>query len=184
MNIEIAWGVQEWVILGAIVLAALLALGWYLSYTAVRLDRLHHRVIGTAAALDAQLVRRAEAALEVAYMAGIDPASATLMAGAAGEALDPAETWSQERLDAESQLSEVLRATQAPVVGQQVEVDELLERMRGTGERVKLARRFHNEAVQEARAVRGQRLVRFLHLAGSAKVPLPINFDDDWPQAP
>ncbi|WP_114907602.1 hypothetical protein [Ornithinimicrobium murale] len=183
MTPDIEWGVQEWVILGSIVLAALLALGWYLSYTAVRLDRLHHRVIGTAAALDAQLVRRAEAALEVAYIAGIDPASAALMAASAGAALDQAETWSQDRLDAESQLSEVLRATHAPEPGEPVEVGELLERMRGTGERVKLARRFHNEAVQEARAVRGQRLVRFLHLAGSAKVPLPITFDDDWPAA-
>ena len=184
MTIKIDWDIQEWVVLGAVVLAALLALGWYLSYTAVRLDRLHHRVIGTAAALDAQLVRRAEAALEVAYIAGIDPASATLMAASAGEALDQEETWSQERLDAESQLSEVLRATHAPVSGEHVEVDELLDRMRGTGERVKLARRFHNEAVQQARAVRGQRLVRFLHLAGYAKVPLPINFDDDWPESP
>lgn len=184
MRLDIDWDIQEWVILGAIVLAALLALGWYLSYTAVRLDRLHHRVIGTASALDAQLVRRAEAALEVAYIAGIDPASATLLAASAGAVLDQSETWSQERLDAESQLTEVLRATQAPEPGEQMEVEELLGRMRGTGERVKLARRFHNEAVQEARAVRGQRLVRFLHLAGSAKVPLPINFDDDWPAAP
>lgn len=184
MNIEIAWGIQEWIILGSVLLAALLALGWYLSYTAVRLDRLHHRVIGTAAALDAQLVRRAEAALEVAYIAGIDPASATLMAAAAGEVLDQSETWSQDRLDAESQLTAILRATQAPDSTQGAEVEELIDRMRGTGERVKLARRFHNEAVQEARAVRGQRLVRFLHLAGYAKVPLPINFDDGWPEEP
>ncbi len=181
MNIQIDWGPQEWVILAAVLLAALLAFGWYLSYTAVRLDRLHHRVIGTAAALDAQLVRRAEAALEVAYVAGIDPASGTLMAASAGEALDHTETWSQERLDAESQLTEVLRATQAPDTSQQAEVEELLDRLRSTGERVQLARRFHNEAVREARDVRGQRLVRFLHLAGSAKVPLPITFDDDWP---
>lgn len=183
MNIDIEWGVQEWVILSAILLAALLALGWYLSYTAVRLDRLHHRVIGTAAALDAQLVRRAEAALEVAYIAGIDPASATLMAAAAGDALDHDEPWSQQRLDAESNLSEVLRATQAPEP-EGVEVEELIERLRGTGDRVRLARRFHNESVSEARAVRGQRLVRFLHLAGHAKVPLPINFDDEWPLRP
>lgn len=67
------WGPLEYAILGAVIMAIVLAVGWYLSYTAVRLDRLHHRVMGTAAALDAQLVRRAEAALEVAYIAGIDP---------------------------------------------------------------------------------------------------------------
>ncbi|WP_154402066.1 hypothetical protein [Ornithinimicrobium cavernae] len=183
MSTGVDWGPQEIAIIGAAVLAVLLALGWYLSYTAVRLDRLHHRVMGTAAALDAQLVRRAEAALEVAYIAGIDPASATLMAASAGQVLDQAETWSQERLDAESQLTGVLRATEAPDNAAGAEVVELLERLRGTGERVQLARRFHNEAVRETRDVRGQRLVRFLHLAGSAKVPLPITFDDDWPSA-
>jgi len=126
-------------------------------------------------------VRRAEAALEVAYLAGIDPASATLLATSAGRALDQDQPWSQERLDAESELTEVLRATQAPDSEQPAEVEELIERLRGSGERVQLARRFHNESVREARDVRGQRLVRFLHLAGRAKVPLPINFDDDWP---
>lgn len=177
------WGYGETIVVIAVVLAVLLAVGWYLSYTAVRLDRLHHRVIGTAAALDAQLVRRAEAALEVAYLAGIDPASATLLATSAGRVLDFDGSWSQERLDAESELTEVLRATQAPASEQAVEVAELLDRVRGAGERVQLARRFHNESVREARDVRGQRAVRFLHLAGSAKVPLPINFDDDWPAA-
>lgn len=181
-----AWGIDRWgfgetIVVIAVVLAVLLAVGWYLSYTAVRLDRLHHRVIGTAAALDAQLVRRAEAALEVAYLAGIDPASATLLAASAGRALDCDGTWSQERLDAESELTGVLRATQAPLGEQDVEVAELLDRVRGAGERVQLARRFHNESVREARDVRGQRAVRFLHLAGYSKVPLPINFDDDWP---
>ena len=175
------WRVGEVVVVISVILAVLLALGWYLSYTAVRLDRLHHRVKGKAAALDAQLVRRAEAALEVAYLAGIDPASATLLATSAGRALDQDQPWSQERLDAESELTEVLRATQAPDSEQPAEVEELIERLRGSGERVQLARRFHNESVREARDVRGQRLVRFLHLAGRAKVPLPINFDDDWP---
>lgn len=177
------WGPLEFAILAATLLAVLLALGWYLSYTAVRLDRLHHRVKGTAAALDAQLVRRAEAALEVAYLAGIDPASATLLATSAGQALDHDEPWDDQRLDAESELTEVLRVTQEPTGADAAEVAELLDRLRGTGERVQLARRFHNEAVQEARDVRGQRLVRFLHLAGNARVPLPIEFDDDWPRA-
>jgi hypothetical protein len=44
---------------GLALLALLLVLGWYLSYSAARLDRLHHRVETTRAALDAQLARRA-----------------------------------------------------------------------------------------------------------------------------
>ena len=42
-----------------LVVAVLIAFAWYLTYTAARLDRLHTRMEGTYAALDAQLVRRA-----------------------------------------------------------------------------------------------------------------------------
>ena len=48
------------------VLFVLVIIAWYLTYTAARLDRLHVRLTGTLAALDAQLVRRAEASLELA----------------------------------------------------------------------------------------------------------------------
>jgi hypothetical protein len=68
-----------------VLLVAVLA--WYLSFSASRLDRLHHRVEGARSALDAQLVRRAEAALELATSGALDPASGLLVAGAAAEAL-------------------------------------------------------------------------------------------------
>ena len=61
---------------------------WYLSYTAARLDRLHARVEGALAALDAQLVRRAEATLELVNSGALDPATALLMAAAASESLE------------------------------------------------------------------------------------------------
>src|SRR4051794_17800264 len=67
------------------VLAVLLVLGWYLSYSAGRLDRLHHRVETSRAALDAQLARRAAAAVEAAPL--LDPATGLLVADAATEAL-------------------------------------------------------------------------------------------------
>ena len=41
----------------ALLVLALFA--WYLSFSASRIDRLHHRVEGARSALDAQLVRRA-----------------------------------------------------------------------------------------------------------------------------
>lgn len=67
----------------AVVVALLLGLAWYLSYTAARLDRLHARVEGSLASLDAQLVRRAEAAAEYAQATALDPASALLLASSA-----------------------------------------------------------------------------------------------------
>lgn len=70
-----------------LVLLLVAVIAWYLSFSASRLDRLHHRVEGARSALDAQLVRRAEAALELATSGALDPASGLLVAGAAAEAL-------------------------------------------------------------------------------------------------
>ncbi|UJH71164.1 hypothetical protein [Ornithinimicrobium sp. INDO-MA30-4] len=78
--------VELWLAIVAI-LALLLALGWWLSFTAVRLDRLHTRNEATEAALDAQVVRRAEAAVEDAYSGELNPASAELLLDAATHAL-------------------------------------------------------------------------------------------------
>ena len=71
------------------VLVAVLVLGWYLSFSAGRLDRLHHKVESTRVALDVQLVRRAAAAIEAA--AHLDPASALLVTDAATRAMEAGE---------------------------------------------------------------------------------------------
>ena len=70
---------------GLALLVLLFALGWYLSYSAGRLDRLHHRIETTRAALDAQLARRAAASVEAAPL--LDPATGLLVADAATRAL-------------------------------------------------------------------------------------------------
>ncbi|HEX6578250.1 MAG TPA: hypothetical protein VF082_07765, partial [Jiangellaceae bacterium] len=62
---------MEWIIPVAVVL-----LGIYLSWTAGRLDRLHWRVDASRAVLDAQLLRRSGAALDLAGTGLLDPASA------------------------------------------------------------------------------------------------------------
>ena len=70
------------------VVIVLLVAAWFLSYSAARLDRLHAKVEGAMSALDAQLIRRAEAALELANSGVLDPASALLIADAATESLE------------------------------------------------------------------------------------------------
>ena len=60
--------------------AALIFL-WYLSFTASRLDRLHHRVETSWASLDALLQQRAALALEVSHLPRIDPAIAMVCNG-------------------------------------------------------------------------------------------------------
>ena len=106
-------GPNLWIVLAL----GLVAIGWYLTYTAARLDRLHARVQGTLAALDAQLVRRAEATLELANARVLDAASALMLASAASDSLSAAEDedtdadrqrFSNERETVESRLSEAL----------------------------------------------------------------------------
>ncbi len=159
-------------------------IGLYLSWTASRLDRLHHRVETARFALDAQLVRRSAVALELATSRLLDPAAALLIAGAAHVAR---EADGDKREPAESDLSAALRAA----LDQPGQVEELravcagealLAQLDGAAARVVMARRFHNDAVRASRAVRRKRHVRYLRLAG--KAPEPASFEcDDGPPA-
>jgi hypothetical protein len=161
-----------------------LLIGFYLSWTAGRLDRLHHRVETARFALDAQLVRRSAVALELATSGLVDPAAALLIAGAAHVAREAED---DKRQPAESDLSAALRAA----LDQPGQVEELrsdragealLAELDTAAARVVMARRFHNDAVRATRAVRRKRHVRYLRLAGRA--PEPASFDcDDAPPA-
>src|SRR5450759_305281 len=93
-------------IVGAMVIAVLIA--WYVSYGAARLDRLHTRVEWALSVLDAQLVRRAEATLELANCGALDASSALIRAGAATDSLE-ADTADQRTREAiESDLTQAL----------------------------------------------------------------------------
>ena len=70
-------------------LFAMLLTVWYLSFTATRLDRLHHRVETTWANLDAALQQRAGIALEIARSGVLDPASSVILSTAAHSAARP-----------------------------------------------------------------------------------------------
>jgi hypothetical protein len=164
---------------------AVVLLGVYLSWTAGRLDRLHARIDAARAALDAQLLRRASVAQELATSGVLDPAASIVLyqtAHAARQAQD------EQREVAESELSQTLRVvftesdavlavTQAP--GGPETVGELTAAVR----RTPMARRFHNDAVRAARAVRRHRMVRWFRLAGHAPFPLAFEMDDEPPTA-
>ena len=165
--------------------AALIAVALYLSWTAGRLDRLHARIDAARAALDAQLLRRASVAQELATAGVLDPAASIVLYESAHGArqADP-----EQREVAESDLSQALRA----VFAEPDAVTEIREAPGGTaaiGEltqavrRVPLARRFHNDAVRAARAVRRHRVVRWFRLAGHAPSPLAFEMDDEPPVA-
>lgn len=182
------------------VVIVLLAAAWYLSYSASRLDRLHAKVEGAMSALDAQLVRRAEATLELATSGAVDPATSLLLADAASEALerhthqplshDPLDGQTfAGREDTETNLTEALRAAlqEDTVAALRNDVDgpgaDGLSRVEASALRVQLARRFHNDAVREVSRVRAKAVVRAFRLAGHAALPQRVDFDDDLPPA-
>lgn len=163
--------------------AVLVLLGSYLSWTAGRLDRLHARVDAAQAVLDAQLLRRSGAALDVATGGLLDPASAILVADAATRART---TERDDREQSESDLTAALDAAfndPAFVKGLRVEqgAGAALDELAGACRRVGHARRFLNDTVRSARRLRGQFLVRWLRLAGNAPRPETVEFDDSVP---
>lgn len=169
-----------------LLLALLLVLGWYLSYSAARLDRLHHKVESSRAALDAQLVRRCVAAIEVTPY--LDPATGLLLADAAARALEggeraaPAPELEQAENDLTRALDVALEDPQyVGALAGDVATHDALVVLRQACERVELARRFHNEAVAQAQRVRRKRVVRWARLAGYAAWPVMLEIDDAPP---
>ncbi|GAA3490547.1 hypothetical protein GCM10018987_46300 [Streptomyces cremeus] len=167
------------------IVVALFAIGLYLSWTAGRLDRLHARIDASRAALDAQLLRRASVAQELATSGVLDPASSIVLYQAAHDARQAEE---EHREVAESELSQALRAVFGET--EQVEAlklapggEEAAGELAAAVRRVPMARRFHNDSVRAARALRRHRTVRWFRLAGHAPFPLAFEMDDEAPVA-
>jgi hypothetical protein len=57
----------------------------------------------------------------------------------------------------------------------------VLDELVSAGERVQLARRFHNDAVAHAQRMRRKRVVRWARLAGRAQLPQMVEIDDSQP---
>jgi hypothetical protein len=169
------------------VLTVLVVIAWYLSYSAARLDRLHVRLSGTLAALDAQLVRRAEAAVELANSGALDAATAFILADAASDSLEIPHEEGEVREAVESDLTEALALALAPEVVDTLRAggsigEEYLHRLSSACTRVQLARRFHNDAVTDVRRVRRKWVVRLFHLAGHTPLPVTVEFNDECPE--
>lgn len=170
---------------GTVLLVAVLVVlfGLYLSWTATRLDRLHLRLDAARVALDAQLLRRSAAVLELARSALLDPASTLLLATAAREAQLIDE---DGREAVESALTRDLGAIfddteQVKLVHEIPEGAELLDELASAMRRVQLARRFHNESVRAVRLLRAHRLVRYFRLAGRAPDKPTFEIADEVP---
>jgi 8-oxo-dGTP pyrophosphatase MutT (NUDIX family) len=155
-----------WTLLVVVLLIGSLAL-----LRANRLDRLHARADGAAAALRTALDRRAEIARGVA--AALSPPEAAPLRAAADAALH-AEPDDREAVENE------LTARLATVTADALPA-ELAAELADAQQRVVMARRVHNDAVRDALSLRGTRLVRWLRLVGAA--PAPRYFEITEPDA-
>ena len=155
------------------VVAAVVAIATYVTWTAGRLDRLHARVDAAEAALDAQLVRRAVAAEALPHTLTRGRTEELRAAARAARSAD----WAG-REAAENDLSRVLR--QLGLDRDSPEVAELSL----AAARVGLARQFYNDAVRDTRAVRRKPIVRLLRLAGRRPMPAYFEIDDTGLAAP
>ncbi|WP_461165845.1 NUDIX hydrolase [Tsukamurella serpentis] len=136
--------------------------------TAHRLDRLHVRVDLSAQALDAALERRAAVARAVA--ATLPAAQGKSLRAAADRAANAAAT---DREPLENRLSAALGALDIETLPR-----TLVAEIADADTRVTMARRFHNDAVRDTRALRGRRFVRWLHLGGTAPMPRYVDIVD------
>ncbi len=160
-----------------ILVIAVLLIIWYLSFSASRLDRLHHRVETSWATLDSLLQKRAAIATEIIRESNLDPASAYLISSSARSARD---AMISKRSEAESVLSESLKMIQEIAYDESLELpSDLLVELSDVTTKIKIAVNLHLEAVNAARNVRRKPVIRLFRLAGKAPEPVRYTFEDD-----
>jgi hypothetical protein len=160
-----------------LVVIGLLLFIWYLSFSAARLDRLHHRVETSWATLDTLLQKRAAISTEIVRESNLDPATAYLISTSARSARDAAIS---ERSEAESVLSESLKMIQQIAYDETLELpSDLLVQLSDITTKIKLAINLHLESVNAARNVRAKPIIKLFGLAGKAPLPVKYAFEDD-----
>ena len=160
-----------------LILFAFALAAWYLSYSATRLDRLHHRVETSWANLDGLLQRRAAIAIEIARSEISDPASAMLLTFAAHQAREASV---RDRSQAETGLSGalgILLETSSHISGE-IEKD-LIRELRELTKKIKMAVAMHVDAVTRTQLVRKKWINRIFRLAGTAPEPVTYEFEGD-----
>lgn len=158
----------------ALLISALILFLWYLSFTATRLDRLHHRVETSWAALDSLLQRRAAVALEIAHSSFADPGLALILNQAAHQAR---EAEISERSEAESGLTGSLGLLLMNV--HENTDNDLLKELSDITDKVRVAVKLHVEAVNRTQLVRRKLIVQVFRLAGRAPLPSIHKFEED-----
>jgi hypothetical protein len=150
---------------------------WYLSNSATRLDRLHHRVETSWANLDGLLQRRAAIAIEIARSEISDPASSLLLTFAAHQAREASV---RDRSQAETGLTGALGILieSSTSISGPIEQD-LIRELKELTEKIKMAIAMHVDAVTRTQMIRTKWFMRFFRLAGNAPEPVTYEFEGD-----
>ena len=160
-----------------LLLLLLLIFAWYLSFSASRLDRLHHRVETSWEHLDALLQRRAALALEIAHQSELDPALDMLLTASAYESR---EAPMADRNEAESLLSESLKIIRESASAGEISIKiAFIDRLSDITEKIRVAISIHLEAVAAVENLRSKAIFKLFHLAGRAKLPFHYSFEED-----
>jgi len=160
-----------------ILLIVILIFAWYLSFSAARLDRLHHRVETSWEHLDALLQRRAGLALEISHTSDLDPALNLILTASAYESR---EAPIADRSEAESALSESLKILREAANAGELEMAlPLLDRLSDITEKIRFAIAMHVEAISAVANVRSKVIFRVFRLAGRARLPFRYSFEND-----
>ena len=150
---------------------------WYLTFSASRLDRLHHRVETSWATLDSLLQRRAAIALEVARSSITDPATSLLLTASAYQARGAD---IEDRSSAESVLSGALGMMLAERESIVTKSDQaLLHELDQLTDKIKVAISIHVESVTRTQLIRSKLVFRLFRLAGTAPLPVTYEFEAD-----
>ena len=150
---------------------------WYLSFSASRLDRLHHRVETSWATLDSLLQRRAAIALDVARSSITDPATSLLLTASAYQARGAD---IEDRSSAESVLSGALGMMLAERESILAKSDQaLLHELEQLTDKIKVAISIHVESVTRTQLIRSKLVFRLFRLAGTAPLPVTYEFEAD-----
>lgn len=143
----------------AIVIAVVVTiLAAWAYFTAQRLNRLHIRTDSALAQLISALDRRD------ALMAALEPELRELAQTSLSIAGSPEFVEAKAKADSDVKCQLQNRTVAADIVD--------------ASARVELAARFYNDAVTSTRALRTRRLVRFLRLGGTAKLPRYFDVND------
>jgi hypothetical protein len=159
---------------------------WYLSTQAGRLDRLHHRIDVAQAALDTHLARRAGIVAELASSDVLDLVTAAMLSQSAHDALAAGDLDDVQRLECESDLTDVLCAALDDI--DELDLTDpqqkaLMDELKQICGRVAMSHQFHTDAVTDCINIRQQLFVKVLFLAGRAPMPKSLNFHDQAPAA-